>query len=1065
MSFTASVPDVVRSRLLRSVATTLSRGHVLVSAPAGYGKSTLLQQLARQRPDTHYVQLTSEDLDLARLQAQLLPHLRPSATIMLDDIHELAGAADVLAWISEIARAVRVHFVLSGRLIPIASSVLGPPERVAVLTQRDLAFTLQESQVLLAASGPSPEKTEAWHARLNGWPLALALLAREQDLDATVRPEDVVGQTSRSLFDYLASTLWSRLPAPLKEFMALSAAPLRFNDELAADLLGLDIDEAASRRAEVQRRNLFLSDVPTSPGWHQYHDLVRSFLIEQLPDLGRSATESLGLASRWFDAHGEPAQAIDHALIGGLFADAARLLERLPVEFVRNGQRHSTFRRWVLGLDEATLATHPLLLERLGYDLLDIGRFGEAHEHLDRASRLAEILQDLTGLHRIRLTRAKAYSVVGQPERALDLCRLALADPQLPAGLRRQGLNTTGNAAALLSRFREARAAYLGALEIPEQPESLPNPFIRANLVNVVLSPLGDFELGERLLNQDRGYFATHREGSSVYLMAWAALNESRADWAALRAVVAEIEAVEAQAEQADDHDVWTPWFKTMALIGSGDLIAARQSLAVAAGVASDHPEELLCVALADAWLLRREGRPAEAEQRALAALAQDWPSPQYRALLAIEVDLARSALDPCDTAPLLSDVRALTTLRVRPHLLRLRALLAVRAWRRHDARASRHARAVLRGLQRPGFTGLLTRRDPELAEAFWSLCVAEDLAVAAASAELKALGRAEPLIDLLREADPRVRERAARGLAEVGRETAMPALAAALTTENDAAASREIGAALSRLESAPPPLVRVQLLGEFVLQRGERVVTTDEWTRPAVRRLFQYLALHHDRRLTRDQILDDLWPDADPAAARASLNQLISWLRKVLEPHMRPRAASRYLWLEDERYALGSPHHPGAVRTDVDDFDAAVRPFVEAAPHADVAPLPARLLSALENWKPLLPEVPYEAWVQSERERLQSLYLDGCLYVSRALLDQGRPGDALAWAHRVVRQGPWIEEGYQELMRAQARLGQRSHALKSFGLAVEALQRELGAEPSALTRWLAQRLQQGQDI
>lgn len=57
------------------------------------------------------------------------------------------------------------------------------------------------------------------------------------------------------------------------------------------------------------------------------------------------------------------------------------------------------------------------------------------------------------------------------------------------------------------------------------------------------------------------------------------------------------------------------------------------------------------------------------------------------------------------------------------------------------------------------------------------------------------------------------------------------------------------------------------------------------------------------------------------------------------------------------------------------------------------------------------------------------------------------------------------MEEGYQALMRAWARLGQRSQALKVYQQAIEALQRELRAASSPLTRWLARRLQEGEPI
>jgi DNA-binding SARP family transcriptional activator len=293
-----------------------------------------------------------------------------------------------------------------------------------------------------------------------------------------------------------------------------------------------------------------------------------------------------------------------------------------------------------------------------------------------------------------------------------------------------------------------------------------------------------------------------------------------------------------------------------------------------------------------------------------------------------------------------------------------------------------------------------------------------------------------------------------------------MPALAAALAVETDPAAASALEAALVALEQAPPPTLHVRLMGEFSVRRGERDLT--DWHRPAVRRLFQYFVLHRGEHLGRDRILDDLWPGADPATARASFNQGFSWLRRLLEPAMRPRAGSRYLALDEDRYCFDPRRDPQVAQVDIDAVEAIVRPYVALAGddrQTDLPPLPEALLAALAAWKPALPEAPYESWAVEPRERLLNLYVEGCLYAARGLLERARPAEATPWAARVVASAPWREEGYQVLMQAQARQGERGLALKTFAEAVTALERELNAAPSALTRWLGQRLQQGEEI
>jgi len=148
-----------------------------------------------------------------------------------------------------------------------------------------------------------------------------------------------------------------------------------------------------------------------------------------------------------------------------------------------------------------------------------------------------------------------------------------------------------------------------------------------------------------------------------------------------------------------------------------------------------------------------------------------------------------------------------------------------------------------------------------------------------------------------------------------------------------------------------------------------------------------------------------------------------------------------------------------------VETFKAMVQDALEAAREQDIPPLPEDLLMALEGWEPLLPELPYEEWLLEPRKQLRELYIQGCLYVAQTLLIHGRPGQAIDWARRTIQAAPWLEEGYQALMRAYARQGQRVLALKAYNEAKEALKRELDVAPSPLTRWLAERLKRGEEV
>jgi DNA-binding SARP family transcriptional activator len=368
----------------------------------------------------------------------------------------------------------------------------------------------------------------------------------------------------------------------------------------------------------------------------------------------------------------------------------------------------------------------------------------------------------------------------------------------------------------------------------------------------------------------------------------------------------------------------------------------------------------------------------------------------------------------------------------------------------------------VLHALDRPGHEHLLTHYDADLGSHFWALGLAEGVAPERAMAALREIGNPEPVLPLLAHQNPTVRIHAAQALAAIGREEAMPALADALAAEGDQQATASLETALAHLESQPPPPLKVKLMGDFALWRGGQPVPVEAWQRPVVRRLFQYFALHRGEPLPRDRILDDLWPLSEPQKAWAAFRTSYSKLRPVLDPHLRPKRPSRYMAVQGEVYCF-DPH--GMAHVDTEVFEATVRRTLCAAEGQDMPPLPDELLAALESWEPLLPELPYEEWLLEARERLHSTYVEGCLYVAQTLLVYGRPGEAEGWARRTVQAAPWLEEGYQALMRAYARQGQRALALKTYAEAAEALRRELDVEPSSLTQWLAERLRQGEGI
>jgi DNA-binding SARP family transcriptional activator len=282
------------------------------------------------------------------------------------------------------------------------------------------------------------------------------------------------------------------------------------------------------------------------------------------------------------------------------------------------------------------------------------------------------------------------------------------------------------------------------------------------------------------------------------------------------------------------------------------------------------------------------------------------------------------------------------------------------------------------------------------------------------------------------------------------------------LEQEPDQEVRAALDQALIQLENRPAPPLEIQLMGAFSVRRAGLLLAEEVWPRPIVKKLFCYFVLHRGRPLARERILDELWPESDPQTGTTTFRRVHSWLRGVLEPHLRAKARSRYFLVEGDVYTFDPDDR---AKVDVEGFTQQVRSVLNVAHRHDIPPLDAAFLASLEQWQPLLPFFAYEEWLIEARERLHTLYVEGALYVANAYLIRKELANAILWAERTVSQAPWLEEGYQILMRAHAYQGERSLALKAYLRAEEALTRELAADPSPLTQWLAARLRRGEEL
>ncbi|MDA0174764.1 AAA family ATPase, partial [Solirubrobacter taibaiensis] len=374
-----------RSRLLDAIATSGARV-VNVTAPAGFGKSTLLAQWAARCERVAWVQLDDDDRG-PRLWAAVLTALAelvevtqaldaaeapeadlrtgvlialldilaatPPLTLVLDDLHLVDEAThDSLDWV--LSRLPASHQVLmaSRRELPLPG-LARARMRGEVLDVRtdDLRFAAGEAERFLGERlglALAPGEAAALDARTEGWPAALYLAALRLRLGDEVA--DVLDQLSGAdLFGALTDELLRSSPEHERRFIVDTSVLDRFNAGLCARLLG---DDGGAFRA-LTRTSLLFMPLDRSRTWFRCHHLMRDALRARLtaeePDRARELHRRAGA---WFESEGgegELHEAMRHYLAAREWDLAAELLARHALAFVQSGALGGRAREWLAG--------------------------------------------------------------------------------------------------------------------------------------------------------------------------------------------------------------------------------------------------------------------------------------------------------------------------------------------------------------------------------------------------------------------------------------------------------------------------------------------------------------------------------------------------------------------------------------------------------------------------------------------------------------------------------------------------------------------------------------------
>ncbi len=1036
-----------RPRLVNFLHEHIDRKLLLVSASAGYGKTSLLIDLAHETTlPVCWYSIDSTDSDPKIFLEYIVASLRrqfpdfgsrtmavltdPSSMrnvaavvntlvteiyedipgyfiLILDDYHTVEESEKINQIIDSFLRLSpeNAHLVLSSRTLPTQLTLtrLTARQEIAGLGQNDLRFSPDEIRAFVKQnySADLAEKDALeLAANSEGWITGILLTTQTmwrglfQHLARTQGPHDRV-------FSYLASEVFEQQPPELQHLLLDSSILDQLQPSLCNELL--EITNSLELFRGLEQKNLFITRLEGDEIWYRYHHLFREFLESRLRDSDRTRWQTLHRrASELFEAQGQWDQVIRHHLEIKAFGDAALTLEKIARETFDAGH-WTTLAKWIDALPPDVLDTHPSLIVWRAQLHAEMGSLDRAAELYSRALANFKQHNDHIGIGKTLVKQALSLRFKGEYPESIALCERALAI--LPSSER--------DNIAEAHRLMGISNGRIGNLS--KSIEEL-------ELALTLYSPTDYFHTA--LICQDLG--TTHRTAGNIdaekyfekALENWRRANNSAGLANTLNSIgvgshrrgeyAEAIETLEKSVGEARKSGQLRAEALTLTSLGDvyrdkGEYLRAQDAYETAFDIARRISEGFLITyslnALGETLLLGGDlGNADELIQQALNQAKAHHSN--------YEMGLGHTSLG------ILNYKKGNANVAVES-LTRASELLDQGGAKRDSARAHLHL-AQANFLQ-----GELDK-------------VAEQLKTTAD------LGR-----------------RIGEDQFIVGDSTfVLPVIKYAV--------SKKIGNgyfadALEKIESLSMPTageeaelqtsaahIQAYALGAVrVVVDGKQISRTD-WASNTARELF-FLLLSNPIGFRKEEILDALWAEIMPAKANGMFHTSLYRVRRALLPDV--------LVYENGLYHLNDELD---LWYDTTEFNRLITQSKNSSSEAERINY---YRQAIELYRGDFIEDSYSDWCIPIRNDLLTKYLDASYELAKYLGNHSEYQQALDLHQRILTKDPCREEIYQAMMRIQVESGDRSGAIRTFQQCVEMLRKELKVDPSHETRMLYEQI------
>ncbi|QYK51571.1 MAG: hypothetical protein KF701_03540 [Anaerolineales bacterium] len=1042
--------DVLRRvRLVDTLHQNLHRKLTFVSAPAGYGKTTLLVDFAAD-VDAHvcWYRIGPEDGDLVQFAQHIVaafqqqfpgfglaleerlntPGARPDApsiatelinaiqeqvpdfsVLVLDDYHLAGENQQIVDFLESLLEHLPDHL----RILIGSRSVYGIPaaslyirDELVTISADELRFRADELQKLVLQNYRmrlSQEEAEELAKRADGWIVALLLAVRAM---STGGVPHFLGNTEQ-VYTYLAEEVVSQQSEDLREFM-LGASIFSDFSEAQCNYVMQREDSGDMLRA-LEERNLFVSRTETREGnSYRFHQLFSEFLQDYFARHDPAKLSAMhSRAADWHFQRQEWENAVQHKFASGEVQAAAAWMDTAAEHFYTTG-RQALLARWLEDLDKTPglRQSAPRLILYQAKSLGNQSQFDACLKLLAEAEPILKQRGDVELLANAFTTRGMVYRFSGRPQEAIDLAQAS--QELLAADLHNslqwfQAERLMGVSLHLLGKTQEGISHIQSAVSGLRQLAAKSTEAMRAVYLFDLAECLNDLGLIYITSGQMLGAQQAFQEALDIHI-------SIRSNLGALASARNNIAYLLHQTGQYQAS--WKEYIQALAHVRSSG--RARVHIGILSGQGA---------------LLLDVGDAHEAQAILLGAVEFGETTGELQELVPVYVGLARatSALgDYNEAMGWLRKAASQAGSRFSRKEYALHMGWTYANMQQYDLALQQLELAMQKWSDPP--------QQDEVTAAFLRACILYTQGKEAEGAPLLSLalqgaarlGYQQFLIPLARDWQA--------ALIRAQASAPSPQLADILEQAPRAMFTRSMLEGAQELADAEPQLLEVHTLGNVEIRRNGEVMPVTVWRSTRARSLFIYIL---DRgRVRKEAIGIHFWPDFSPGKVSSNFHATLWRVRQAL-------GFKDSIVFEDDHYSL----HP-SIQTwyDAREFENYVR--MAAAPGLQEAEQAELLRQAVRLYQGAYLEDVFMDWADERREELRNLYLGSLELLGSFDFKARRFREAREIYERIVSSDPYRDEAHLALMKSMADSGATSAAILHYKEYERLLRKELNAEP-----------------